>query len=63
MNGKRAEHGLGGYPIVSLDEAREIAFANRRMARRGQNPWVEKQTIKSKAPTFADGLEAVIAMP
>ena len=62
VDGKRTERGLGGYPIVSLEEAREVAFANRRMARRGENPWAQKQTIKPKVPTFADGLDAVIAL-
>lgn len=66
MGGKRVERGLGGYPIVDLDEAREIAFANRRKVRRGENPWAktdsERQVVKPSVPTFADGLEAVIAI-
>lgn len=61
MNGKRTERGLGGYPIVSLEKARNIAFDNRRAVKEGRNPWQQKQTIKSKVPTFADGLDAVIA--
>lgn len=61
VDGKRTERGLGGYPIVSLDEAREVAFDNRRAVKHGKNPWIEKQTIKPKVPTFADGLDAVIA--
>ena len=62
VDGKRTERGLGGYPIVSLAEAREVAFDNRRAVKHGKNPWIEKQTIKPKVPTFAQALEAVIAL-
>ena len=34
--GKRSDYGLGGYPIISLAEAREAAWENRRAARRGE---------------------------
>ena len=30
--------GLGGFPLVSLKEAREKAFANRKLARDGAIP-------------------------
>ena len=68
MNGKRVERGLGGYPLVSLAEAREVAFDNRRMVRRGQNPWAatdsERQAARAKpsVPTFSQALDAVIAI-
>ena len=39
--GKRSDYGLGGYPIISLAEAREAAWENRRAARRGEVPQVE----------------------
>ena len=29
VNGKRRDHGLGGFPLVTLAEAREQAFENR----------------------------------
>ena len=32
--GKRSDYGLGGYPIISLAEAREAVWENRRAARR-----------------------------
>ena len=45
MNGKRYDYGLGGYPVVGLREAREIALRNKQEAyaynvaiRRGDSP-------------------------
>ena len=35
--------GLGGYPLVSLAEARNAAFANRQRARAGGDPLAEKR--------------------
>ena len=53
-NGRRIEIGLGGWPLRTLDEAREIAFQNRRVARDGGNPLALKRaaTEKSNMPTF-----------
>ena len=67
VDGKRVERGLGGYPIVGLEEARQVAFDNRRAVKRGENPWAAKDAAKVAkavplAPTFEDALEAVIAM-
>ena len=50
INGKRHDIGLGGYPLVTLAEAREQAFENRRLARRGGDPLAAKR--RSSAPTF-----------
>ena len=52
IRGRRTELGLGGYPLVSLKEAREKAFANRKLARDGGDPLSEKRRAKSM-PTFA----------
>ena len=70
IEGKRVERGLGGWPVVTIDEAREVALGNRRALRRGENPFVESAhqarrkvaAELSKAPTFAEALEAVLAM-
>ena len=35
--------GLGGFPLVSRAEARETAFANRKLARSGADPLADKQ--------------------
>ena len=50
--------GLGAYPIVTLSEARQRALNNRRMVEQGGDP--RKPT--STAPTFAEAVEAVIAL-
>ncbi|MDE0404712.1 MAG: tyrosine-type recombinase/integrase [Nitrospira sp.] len=54
IKGKRHDVGLGGWPVVSLQEARERAFENRRAVAHGRDPLVEKkQAIKeSTVPTF-----------
>ncbi len=58
IRGKRRELGLGGFPLVSLKEARAQAFANRRLARAGGDPLAEKRRLK-RMPTFADAAERV----
>ena len=52
INGMRRDIGLGGFPLVSLAEARDKAFENRRLARRGGDPLADKR--KAKAPTFRE---------
>jgi len=63
IDGKRVERGLGGYPRVSLQEARELAFDNRRAIRRGRNPFEnrpKRRRAASTAPTFADAFAATL---
>ena len=55
IDGKRRDVGLGGWPLVSLAEAREAAFANRKLARAGGDPLAEKR--RSKVPTFREAAE------
>ena len=50
INGKRHDIGLGGWPLTSLKEARERAFANRKLARDGGDPLAVKR--RSAVPTF-----------
>ena len=52
--------GLGGYPLVSLIEAREKAFVNRKLARDGDDPRVAKR--RGAMPSFAEAAEQVIAL-
>ena len=49
---KRRDIGLGGFPLVTLAEAREQAFENRRLARRGGDPLAHKR--RARTPTFAE---------
>ena len=52
VDGKRRDIGLGGWPLVTLAEARDLAFENRRLARRGGDPLADKR--RTKAPTFRE---------
>ena len=56
--GRRRELGLGGFPLVSLAEAREKAFANRKLAREGGNPLTGRVRTEG-IPTFAVAAERV----
>ena len=49
--GKRCQLGLGGYPLVTLAEARNKAFENRKLARAGGDPLALKR--QPDVPTFA----------
>ena len=60
IRGRRHDLGLGGWPLVSLKEAREAAFENRKQARRGEDPLAARQ--REAAPTFEEALEKVIAL-
>ena len=57
--GRRSELGLGGFPLVSLKEARTQAFANRRIARAGGDPLAGKRRGKG-VPTFAEAAGRVV---
>ena len=59
IGGKRHDIGLGGYPLVSLAEAREAAFLNRKLARAGGNPLAEKRKAKQRDSmlTFREAAE------
>ena len=59
IKGRRHDIGLGGYPLVALAEAREAAYENRRMARRGGDPLAEKR--RAAVPTFSEAVDATIA--
>lgn len=56
--GKRLELGLGGWPYVSLTEARQTAFEYRKLARSGGDP--RSPRSGQRVPTFAEAAETVI---
>ena len=58
IRGKRTDLGLGGWPLVTLAEAREKALENRRIARSGGDPRMEKRDV----PTFAEAAAEVIEL-
>ena len=59
IQGKRRDMGIGAYPFVSLAEAREIAFTNRKVARAGGDPRCQ---ATAKVPTFQDATKRVHAI-
>ena len=68
VDGKRRDLGLGGYPTVSLAEARDQAVANKRAVRQGDNPVPAKKTNSQAGkkaapapgiPTFRDAASIV----
>ena len=59
IGGRRRELGLGGFPLVSLKEARENAFANRKLARQGGDPLAEKRRTEGM-PSFAEAAARVL---
>ena len=67
IGGKRHNIGLGGYPAVSLAEARELAAENHRLIRQGRDPLAEKRQAveefrKPSIPIFTQAAEQVIEM-
>ena len=76
VDGKRRDLGLGGFPVVSLAEAREMAWENRRAARRGEAPPVLARrpaarprsappataAAEPQGPAFAAAFERVIEL-
>ena len=52
IDGKRRDIGLGGFPLVSLAEARDKAFENRKLARASGDPLAAKRRVKE--PTFRE---------
>ena len=61
VRGKRIDMGLGGWPLTSLDEARERAFRSRKIARDGGNPVAERKE-RASIPTFAKAVQEVVAL-
>ncbi|CAN5849640.1 hypothetical protein BH23GEM5_BH23GEM5_28650 [soil metagenome] len=60
IHGKRREIGLGGFPVVTLAEARETALANKRLAYTGGDPLAERRKAREFL-TFAQAVERYLA--
>ena len=58
IRGKRCDVGLGSAELVSLAEARELAWENRRIARRGGDPLADRR--KATLPIFRKAAEATL---
>ena len=61
IRGRRRELGLGSVKYVGLDEARELAFNNRKIARQGGDPVADRARARG-VPTLGEACEAVIAL-
>jgi integrase len=61
IGGKQRELGLGPAALVTLAEARELAWANRKVAREGRDPIAERRR-DSAVPTFDEGVQRVYAL-
>ena len=59
IRGRRREMGLGSIALVSLAEARELALANRKLARSGGDPLADKR-LAAGVPTFAEAARRVV---
>lgn len=57
IDGRRRDIGLGGYPAVSLAQARERASINRAAVSDGKDPVSDKR--KPKMPTFEEAARSV----
>ena len=67
IHGKRRNIGLGGYPAVTLADARDMAAANLLAIEQGKDPLMEKHLVaeenrRAAAPTFADAARQVIEL-
>ena len=66
VDGQRRNVGLGGYPVVGLAEARELAESKRRAIREGRDPIEDRRAALLAAatlaaiPTFREVTETVI---
>ena len=59
IDGQQNWLGLGGYPVVTIDEARDKAIDNRRTVRKGGDPHSRQ---RSDAPTFEKAVAEVIGI-
>ena len=61
IDGRRRTFGLGPWPVVSLREARDMAFENVRLRHRGINPLAARKPARA-APTFAVMADSYISL-
>lgn len=64
VNGRRRDIGLGGYPSVTLAQARERLAANRHEIADGKDPVAERRKAKedSGIPTLREAAERIIEL-
>jgi integrase len=57
--GRRHNRGLGPYPLVHLDQARDAAAEIRRAARAGRDLITERRSVQARSVTFRQAFETV----
>jgi integrase len=62
INGRRHNRGLGPYPLVSLDDARDQAGDIRRAARTGRDLIAEAEAQRAKSVTFKQAFESMFEL-
>ena len=62
INGRRVERGLGVYPDVGLDHAREKAAEMRRAAKDGRDARAEEKRRRLASATFIEAFETFFAI-
>ncbi len=67
IHGKRRNIGLGGYPAITLADAREMAVSNLLAIKQGKDPLAEKHQAteekkRASAPTFAQAARQVFEL-
>ena len=62
VRGRARKLGLGGFSTVSLAEARELARANRKLAREGGDPRAGGRHHTAGVPTFEEAAHKVLAI-
>lgn len=60
VHGKRREMGLGGYPLVTLAEARASSLQYQRLAKSGVDPIHHRKQERQQVPTFTSCAAALI---
>ena len=59
INGSRKEIGLGGYPVVTLQAARDAAIDMQRQLRAGVDPLAERARRRRSVTTFEEVARAL----
>ena len=62
VNGRPRKLGLGSYRLVPLAKARELALANRKLAREGGDPRSPGRDRTAGVPTFEEAARKVLAI-
>ena len=60
IRGRQVDRGLGGWPLVTLEDARLTALSNRRAVRAGRDPFTDRDNARTAGRTFGAAAESLI---